>query len=213
MPRKIVSTVIAVFVALATWAIPKYLEVNNVITQQNSYWLLNTVYIGAFIVVCVLLWGYWKNLTLMRGFPKWIYKNYLCMRYNPNFSYSVTKIELFDDNGFSGFTAKLNFTITNKNKPLKIDLTGICLVVTQVGSNPVFIGNSGLSIEDLLPKMTKSRSNITLTTSPSRIVGVIMNPPNLSKPYNVSIRGIYVIYNKSRKELIALQKVKSENVK
>jgi hypothetical protein len=66
MPRKIASIVIAGFIIVATWAIPKYLEVNNMITQQNSYWLLYAVYIGAVIVICVLIWGYWSMIKRVR---------------------------------------------------------------------------------------------------------------------------------------------------
>jgi hypothetical protein len=60
--RKFVSFVVSCFVILFSWAIPKYLEVNNVITQQNSYWLLYSVFIGIFFVACVLIYGYWPEI-------------------------------------------------------------------------------------------------------------------------------------------------------
>lgn len=62
MRRKIISIASAVFVGFISWAVPKYLEVNNVITQENSYWLLYAIYIGIFIIVCILIWGFWPNV-------------------------------------------------------------------------------------------------------------------------------------------------------
>lgn len=59
MRRKIAATASGIFVGFLAWAIPEYLEVNGVITQDNSYWLLVSIGIGAFIAVCILMWGFW----------------------------------------------------------------------------------------------------------------------------------------------------------
>jgi hypothetical protein len=66
MRRKIVSGCIAAFTIFITWAMPKYLEVNGMITPQNSYWLLYAIYIGVFIVVCILIWGFWPTIKRIR---------------------------------------------------------------------------------------------------------------------------------------------------
>ncbi len=73
MRRKISSGVIAALSALLSWAIPKYLEINNMITQENSYWLLCSIYIGVLVIICVLIWGFWpaiKRIRLKQGASK-----------------------------------------------------------------------------------------------------------------------------------------------
>ncbi len=59
MRRKVITVASAIFIGLLSWAIPQYLEVNDMITQENSYWLLISIGIGAFIVACILVWGFW----------------------------------------------------------------------------------------------------------------------------------------------------------
>ena len=168
---------------------------------------------GIFIVggILILVFSFWKpspNVLFKRLLSWWFWK-----RYSPNLSYIDAKIDSFDAHGFPGFSAKFSFTITNKRKPLKIDLSGVCLVVIQKGSNSISIGNSGLGTEDLLPNKSKTWKEIKAVTSPPQLVGIISNPPDISKPYDISIRGIYIIYNKFKKELSTLQNVKSPNVK
>ena len=62
MRRKIASTISSIILGFISWAIPKYIEVNNVITQENSNWLLVSTYIGIFIATCILIWGFWPSL-------------------------------------------------------------------------------------------------------------------------------------------------------
>ena len=148
--------------------------------------------------------GVWKlspKVALRQIISWWFWK-----RYSPNLSYSAAKVESFDDHGFTGFDTKLNLSIINKNKPLKIDLNGFSLFVIQDSKN-ANLGNAKLDIVDLAPKETRMWSNVIVYTSSPLAVGVNSNPPDLSKPYDTGIRGIYAIYNKFRKELVTLQNV------
>ena len=161
------------------------------------------------IVSLIILFLYFQKNNPWKQLASWLFWK----RYSPNLSYIEAKVDSFDAHGFPGFSAKFSLTITNKRKPLKIDLTGVCIVVIQKGSNSIGIGNSGLGTEDLLPNKPKTWKDIKVVTSPPQLVGVISNPPDISKPYAISIRGIYVTYNKFKKELSTLQNVKSPKVK
>ena len=133
---------------------------------------------------------------LWRQLASWLFWK----RYSPNLSYNVAEIHSFDNHGFLGFSAKFTLTITNKNKPLKIDLTGVCLIIIQDGKY-TSIGNSGLGIEDLPQNKSKTWKDIKVVTSPPQLVGVISNPPDLSKHYDTGIKGIYITHKKFRREL------------
>jgi hypothetical protein len=71
MRRRIVSGVVAAFVLLASIALPYYVQVNNMITPQNSYLLLVALCFGAFIVVTVFLM--WKAKSHLKNVIKGIF--------------------------------------------------------------------------------------------------------------------------------------------
>ena len=86
--------------------------------------------------------------------------------------------------------AQFTMSITNRSKPLDIDLRGVCLVVTQPRNKLVVIGNGGLGIEKLQSSQPKIW-NLNVHNPPARLVGLITNPPDLTKYYNTGVRGIY----------------------
>jgi len=169
--------------------------------SEWSPWLL--LFFGiTVIVVGIFLW----NVNIPKLSPKvlWIQLKSWCFwkLYNPKLSYNITRIAPFDDNGFLGFEAKFTMVMTNKTKPLNIELNGVCLVITQDGKY-VQIGNSGLGKDYLKPKEMRTWKNIIVRTLGMRILGPITNPPDLTQPYDVGVRGAYVICGKHRKELCA----------
>jgi hypothetical protein len=62
MRRKISGSIIAVIIAFISWAIPKYMDVKNMITPDNAIWLLRGTIIGLIVAGVVLIWGFWSNV-------------------------------------------------------------------------------------------------------------------------------------------------------
>lgn len=66
MRKKVVVAAGSVVVIILSWAIPYYLEVNQMITMANSYWLL-VISIGVtFVFGIVLIWAIWPKLKQLR---------------------------------------------------------------------------------------------------------------------------------------------------
>ena len=67
MRKAIISYISTLIIVFISWAIPYYFQVNEMITPENSHWLLYGSYIGAFIIVCLVLrWGNWNMVKRMR---------------------------------------------------------------------------------------------------------------------------------------------------
>lgn len=66
MRRSIATTITAIIIFIISWTLPYYIEVNGMITPENSHWLLYGSVIGMIIMFLVLGWGFWPFIKRIR---------------------------------------------------------------------------------------------------------------------------------------------------